>query len=161
MSWYFVTNGLNFVSFSSPQRIQFQPLHCIRDIFTSPILVPSFSFGLSGALDNMFNLQDNTDSLGDKLLFSCLCSKVPGCQVTGYSLSLIKEIFKHCWHNWLNFRWLRQPFQFRKLRRFWGIKLRQHIYGKFQLNHCSWQNRNVYDNFTNTIWTNWWSWKKI
>ena len=101
-------------------------------------------------------------SLGhaEQLLFSCLCSKVSGCQVTGYSLSLIKEIFKHCWHNWLNFRWLRQPFQFRKLRRFWGIKLRQHIYGKFQLNHWSWQNRNVYDNFSNTIWTNWWSWKK-
>lgn len=50
----------------SPQKIQFQPLHCIREIFTSPILVRPSSFGLSGALDNIFHLQDDTDSLGDK-----------------------------------------------------------------------------------------------
>ena len=37
----------------SPQKIQFQPLHCIREIFTSPILVRPSSFGLSGALDNV------------------------------------------------------------------------------------------------------------
>ena len=57
---------LRMVFYLCTQKIQFQPLHCIREIFTSPILVRPFSFGLSGALDNIFHLQDDTDSLGDK-----------------------------------------------------------------------------------------------